>query len=91
MIESAADLIYNMGWDQPETTVPHVEPVLFEVPDAEEQKLYDVIRKAEEIQIGDIAQQSELSMNRISALLLSMEMKNYIESLPGRVYRIRKV
>lgn len=91
LIESAADLIYNMGWDQPETMVDHVDPVLFEVPDVEEQKLYDVIDKAGEIQIGDIAQHSELSMNRVSALLLSMEMKNYIESLPGRVYRIRKV
>lgn len=82
LIESFADIEYSLGWDeQPKT----IQKQLFVELDAESQKIYDALQE-NDLTIDVICRQTTLPMSKVSALLLSMELKGLVKTLPGKVY-----
>jgi DNA processing protein len=80
----AEDLAYHLNWDV-EATTKDVEPL----PDltADEQKLYSLILdKGQPIEIDQIAILSQTPINQVASILLGLEFKNLIKSMPGKKY-----
>jgi len=88
MVESAADIIYQMAWEEKEmVNKGAVQTSLFVELSPEEQLLYDLL-KGGEMTIDLLALQSELTVSKVAALLLTMEFNGLLKSLPGKVYKL---
>lgn len=84
LIESFADIEYFLGWDsQPKV----IQKQLFVELDADSQKIYDALKDTE-LPIDVICRNVGMTMARVSALLLTMELNGVVRSLPGKVYAI---
>ena len=80
----AEDLAYHLNWDA-ETTKKEPEPL----PEltADEQRLYSIIAdKGQPIEIDLIAIQSQMPINQVASVLLNLEFKNLVKSMPGKKY-----
>ena len=51
-----------------------------------EQKVYDALRKDEEISIDEVIRASGLPSSAVSVALLSLEMKRLVKQLPGKLF-----
>ncbi len=83
LITSAADLIYNLGW---ETRPKAVQKQLFIELDQPEQKIYDYLFQNGREVIDVIAIDCGLPVYELSPTLLNMELKGAVRALPGKIY-----
>ncbi len=86
LIESATDLINAMNWES-KTGDILTQPTLFSDLNEEEQTLLTILRKSDGIQINQLTLQLSWPVERLFSLLLEMEFKGLIRSLPGNVYK----
>jgi len=84
----AQDLIYHLGWELDEDNVkPKIIPVL----QPEEEEIYLLLKESgRAIEIDQIAIKSEIPINQVASLLLGLEFKNLVKSLPGKKYDLVK-
>ncbi|MCF0205582.1 MAG: DNA-protecting protein DprA [Muribaculaceae bacterium] len=85
LITCADDLIAAMQW------TPRVQPAATQLelfPDltAEEQAVYDVMKKLSEAHVNTIAQAANMPIYRLLACLVSLEFKGLVRSIPGSRY-----
>ncbi len=78
------DLIYHLGWDlDPHDNTENVLPDLSD----DEIKIYDLLNKqGSALEIDLIAIQSGISINKVASILLSLEFKNLVKSMPGKKF-----
>jgi len=88
LIENAADIEKAMNWDIKTQSPRTVQTVLFQELTPEEQKLVDLLKEGDRF-VDEIAIETQLSMSKISTLLLGLEFKGIITSLPGKMYRLK--
>lgn len=87
MVESAANLFEAMNWEV--AGKPKKKKVQLSLSlSPEEQKIYQLLTEAPELEIDRIVNLSEMSGGEIAATLLEMEMSGVIVSLPGKRYRL---
>lgn len=86
LLTSAADLIYLLGWEIEPKETKAVQKALFVTMDATEKMVYTYLQDTGKQQLDNIALQCELPIFKLSALLLSMEMKGLIRPLPGKLF-----
>lgn len=86
LLESIEDLIYIMRWDvtKPKTA----QRSLFVSLEPDEQTIVDLIRSQEDIEVDGIAFQTQFSTSQLSALLLTLELKGIIKSIPGKRFLV---
>ncbi len=82
------DLIYHLEWK-----INQIERSSRDLPDlsAEEEEIYTLLlqnKKALEIDV--IALRSQISINQVASILLGLEFKDLIKSLPGKKYEVVK-
>lgn len=87
LIQSAADIIYIMGWEQKKKKVP-VQKQLFVELSSEEELVVKVLKEKDSIAIDDLCLVCNLPMSKVSGLLLTLEFSGMVRSLPGKVYRL---
>ena len=88
LMEDINDLEYFMGWDNtPKSDA--VQSSLFVELDADEQRIYDLLKQEGQLFIDQISSELSLPMSRISSLLLNLEFKNVLNALPGKMYKLR--
>ncbi|MGC9152080.1 MAG: DNA-processing protein DprA [Microbacter sp.] len=85
LIENSDDLIGIMNWEAVETTA--AQPTLFSSLSQDEQTLLITLRKMDSIQINLLTMQLQWPVEKLFSLLLEMEFKGLIRSLPGNVYQ----
>lgn len=88
LVESSSDIEKAMNWD---VKVPLKKPVqtsLFAELTSEEQKLVDLLKGGDRF-IDEMTIETQLPMSKVSALLLGLEFKGLVMSLPGKIYRIK--
>lgn len=88
IITGAADLVYMLNWDieTPRETV--IQKQLFVTLESDEQKIYDfLIRNGREL-LDLIALNCALPVHKVASLLLSMELKGVVRSLPGKIFEV---
>lgn len=88
LIEGIEDLEYFMGWEKTDKK-RNQQPALFVDLSPDEEKVIELLLKNSEMFVDQFSGELTLPVSRISALLLGLEFKNLIVSLPGKMYRLR--
>lgn len=86
LIESAADFVKQMGWEQ-SAAKKQIQKPLFVDLDENENMIVTLLLKHDSIHIDEIQFQTSLSSSKLAAVLLGLEMKGVIIGLPGKVYK----
>jgi len=87
---SPADLIETLNWDQPVGQHPrgNAAPALpVDVTDEESQVLA-LLRQSTDLHIDELSWQSQIPMGRLASLLLNLEFRGFVRSLPGKKYSV---
>jgi len=88
LIESLEDMEKAMGWEVLYEKPATIQKQLFVELSEAEQRIVDAL-KVEDKMIDELCQLCEMPTSRISALLLDLEFKGLVSSLPGKMYRLR--
>jgi DNA processing protein len=88
LVESHTDIEKAMNWDIPASLGKAVQTTLFVELTSEEQKLVDLLRDGDRF-IDEITVAIKMPMSKVSALLLGLEFKGLVVSLPGKMYRLK--
>lgn len=86
LYESVADLKYIMGWDA-SPTKNLLQQELFSSLDPDEREVLDLFQSNNNIHVDELSQSSQLKPSKLSAMLLSLEFKGLIRTLPGKHYQ----
>lgn len=87
LIDSAADVAYAMGWDEPVTARAAVQTTLPTFT-GDEEKIVSALRGQGNVHIDEITLVAELPAGKVSALLLQLEFAGAVKSLPGKMFRL---
>ena len=88
LVESSSDIEKAMNWDVKVPVKKPVQTSLFAELTSEEQKLVDLLKGGDRF-IDEMTIETQLPMSKVSALLLGLEFKGLVVSLPGKMYRIK--
>ncbi len=88
LIQSAADLVYILGWEQTKNIKAPQQKKLFLELSADEEVLVNVLKEKDSVTIDDLCFASKLPMSKVSGLLLTLEFSGIVKSLPGKAYRL---
>lgn len=92
LVQTAEDFIQAMCWDtdiapkgkSPATVQRQLFPELTE----EEQSIADLLQQKGELQINELTIESNLPINKLTALLFELEMKGVVRTYAGGMYRL---
>ncbi|HBL78051.1 MAG: DNA protecting protein DprA [Bacteroidetes bacterium GWF2_42_66] len=88
MIENLEDLELLMGWETKKEMPTFIQKQLFVELTEHEQKIVHCLSEGEQM-IDVISKTCEMPAGRVSALLLDLEFKGLVASLPGKMFRLR--
>ncbi|MCC8120268.1 MAG: DNA-processing protein DprA [Bacteroidales bacterium] len=86
LITCAKDLAADMMWDTKDMPQQEATPTLFRTLNAEEQRVYDFILAHPEATENDMCVQLGLPFARITNILFTLEMEDFILKVPGGRY-----
>lgn len=87
LIESAEDLLNNLGWISTGISPKNHQTFLFPELTDTEAAVYAAIQKhGQAIQVNELSLKLQLPYQQLSALLLSLEFKSVVRSMPGNRY-----
>jgi DNA processing protein len=87
LIESAADLLYQMGWIETQIKKTNQQKLFHEL-NPEEETLVKVLREKGQTHIDELCITSNFSMGKVASLLLTLEFSGILRSLPGKMYEL---
>lgn len=88
LIESAADLIKLMNWDESVIPQRKKQKEIFVELNEDEKKIVNLFQNGESIEIDTILYHTQMTNSQAAATLLNLEFKGVIQSLPGKVYQL---
>ncbi len=90
MIEGIKDLEYTLGWALDEKAEKPTQNQLFVDLTADEQRIFDILNKMDGRQdsLDNLSLNAEIPVSKASTLLLELEFKGVVKSLPGKTYRL---
>lgn len=88
LIENQADIEKAMNWDMSIKSAKVIQATLFVELSPEEQKLIDLLKGGDRF-VDELTIETHLPMSKVSALLLELEFKGLVVSLPGKMYRMK--
>jgi DNA processing protein len=77
-----------MGWEKTAKNKA-VQSSLFVELTADEEKIVSLLRENGELFIDQISSELTLPVSRISAMLLTLEFKNVLVAMPGKMYKLK--
>lgn len=88
LIEGIDDLEFFMGWEQTGKKKAVQSSLFVELTDDEE-KVIKLLKEKGELFIDQISADLNFPVSRISPMLLSLEFKNVLLALPGKMYKLK--
>jgi DNA processing protein len=88
LIQSAADVIYIMGWEELKRKNAPVQKQLFVELKPEEETLVNVLREKNTVNIDELCLITKMPMSKVSSFLLTLEFSGIVRSLPGKMYKL---
>jgi len=88
LLESAEDIAYIMRWEKSDSNSKTTEKKLYVGLSDEERKIVELIRTHENINTDKLTYELEYSTSKLAALMLSMEFRGILKSLPGNRYTL---
>ena len=86
LLQTAADIEYILNWEQSKHKV-NQKSLFIELSD-DEKLIANILKKQDKPIIDDICKNTQLTMSKVSSLLLEMEFKGAVRSLPGKIYEL---
>jgi DNA processing protein len=86
ILSSAADLSWYLNWDKPESPKAIQTQILFDLSQNEELLINAIKGKADTL--DSISIETDMPVSKASALLLNLEFRGIIKTLPGKRYQI---
>ncbi len=88
LIESSADLMYIMNWNQEvKNKITKQIPLLLNL-SAEEQCIVKAFDTKKQLHVDEICYATNFPISKTSGYLLQLEFSNIIKSLPGKIYQL---
>jgi DNA processing protein len=89
LLTDSDELVEIMGWNdkKPGQKKKNQRELFIELT-AEEQMVLQILQQKETVHIDEINQGSSLSSSAVAAAILSLELQNIVQSLPGKQYRL---
>ena len=88
LITSVKDIEYLMGWEKVVKKEKPRQKQLFIDLTADEKQLTTIIEEQEKIAIDTLALQAAMPVSKTVQILLSLELKGVVQSLPGKMYAV---
>jgi DNA processing protein len=88
LIQSADDIRYILNWNNSPIVKQKQRELCIDLTE-KQQKIYSIIENAGNIYIDDLCTICNEPLSWVSTILLQLEIKDIIESLPGKCYKIR--
>ncbi|MEZ4778158.1 MAG: DNA-processing protein DprA [Flavobacteriaceae bacterium] len=88
LLSSAADLVYQLGWEVAKKNTTPKQTQLFVELTEEEKKIWNYLKEKDHELIDIIAADCNLPSFKIASLLLNMELKGVIRPLPGKMFQV---
>lgn len=85
LMETMEDLEYLLGWDRNKKEKPVQKQMFVDVTE-EEKPLLEILQTNGNAALDDLSLKLDLPVSKVSALLLELEFKGVVRSLPGKVY-----
>lgn len=85
LIESAADLIDFMGWES--NSQPRQQVLMIDL-SSEEQQIVDLLKSNDIITTDIAARELNMTVQTINSLMLNLEFKGVLKSLPGNRFKL---
>ena len=90
LISSVKDLEYIMNWN-PSSREQKKAPLLLDTYEPEEQTALKILMDNNNaLRIDELSWRSNLPLSQLASILLGLEFKGVIQSLPGKVYKVIK-
>lgn len=86
LVENADDVARVMRWELKDKNSLADQPELFYELSDHEKIVIDLIHQADEMGVDQLSYRTNIATNEMSALLLTMEFKGLVRSLPGKRY-----
>ncbi len=86
LIESAKDISYILRWEEEQEVQQMILPL--EDFTEDEEKLINILKTKPETHLDFLHYQSGLAIAKVSSLLLTLEFKGVVRSLPGKCYML---
>ncbi len=84
LLESAEDIAYVMRWDETRKVIS--KQIVMPILEPQEKMIVDLLKENSEIDIDNLTHASQLSSSEMATLLLGLEFKGIIKTLPGKRY-----
>lgn len=88
----AQDLVEAMGWNSDQKLAKArnqgIQPDLFPTLSADGQKVVNVLKGSNDLQINILSVQAGINIPELSSLLFDLEMEGIVKTLPGGVYHL---
>ncbi len=88
LIHSAEDVIRCMSWDISEKMTAPVQPSFFPEMDEQELSVTAILKEKGIVHADVVGGFANMSAGKVSAVLLQLEMKGIVVSLPGKTYKL---
>lgn len=90
MLRSAGDLFFQMGWKNAMVTARSKEQQqeLFATLRKEEQAVVELLRQHREMTLDELDRECGMSLPKVAAILMELELKKVVRCLPGRIYKL---
>ncbi len=88
LVEGHEDIEYLLGW-KPAALAAPVQTVLFSGMTDSERKIYEALKTEGDMTVDLLTRLLDMPVNKLSTILLQMELAGLITPCPGSVYRIR--
>nr|MBS0037043.1 DNA-processing protein DprA [Saprospiraceae bacterium] len=89
LLESAEDIAQLLNWDLGEDQPGHIQGLLFEELSEREKQLVEIMRVEGRVHIDKLGMLSKFRPGLLANILLELELKGHVQSLPGQIYRLR--
>lgn len=88
LIEDIEDLEFVMGWNSNTTSKQPRQMNLFHDLSEDEKRIVAILTEENNLMIDLICLRAEMSVSKVSPLLLNLEFSGIVKSLPGKVIRL---
>src|SRR5690554_2924391 len=88
LLRGSEHFISHMGWEQESEPALPVQKEIFPALSDEEEKLFNLLSNRGAVQVNTLAIELNIPVTELFLILLEMEMKHIVESLPGGMYQL---
>ena len=89
LLTDAQQFIEIMGWDNVTARSKSSQKELFIELSDEEKVVVTILQEKDSVSVDELVLKSGCSSTTLAAAILNLELKNVIQSLPGKMYRLQ--